>query len=101
MSESVHLAGEALRDAISWMCEQKNINDRFAGAVPFLNAFARVLGGYFHLKSAIQEGSTGVRTKLARFYVFNLMPEYIGLLSQAKQGCEGLYSFSADELLEA
>ena len=34
----------------------KNINDRFAGAVPFLNAFARVLGGYFHLKSAIQEG---------------------------------------------
>jgi hypothetical protein len=29
------------------------------------------------------------------------MPEYIGLLSQAKQGCEDLYSFSAHELLEA
>jgi hypothetical protein len=101
MAEPVHLASEALRDAISWMCEQKNINDRFAGAVPFLNAFARVLGGYFHLKSASQEGRTGVRTKLARFYIFNLMPEYIGLLSQAKQGCEDLYSFSADELLEA
>ena len=29
------------------------------------------------------------------------MPEYIGLLHQAKQGCEDLYSFSANELLEA
>ena len=101
MAATLDLAGEALRDAISWMCEQKNINDRFAGAVPFLNAFARVLGGYFHLKSAIQEGHTGPRAKLARFYIFNLMPEYIGLLHQAKQGCEHLYAFSANELLEA
>ena len=101
MAATLDLAGKALRDAISWMCEQKNINDRFAGAVPFLNAFARVLGGYFHLKSAIQEGHTGPRAKLARFYIFNLMPEYIGLLHQAKQGCEHLYAFSANELLEA
>jgi hypothetical protein len=101
MAATLDLACEALRDDISWMCEQKNINDRFAGAVPFLNAFARVLGGYFHLKSAIQEGHTGPRAKLARFYIFNLMPEYIGLLHQAKQGCEHLYAFSANELLEA
>jgi alkylation response protein AidB-like acyl-CoA dehydrogenase len=101
IAHEVMLASEALREAIKWMCSQKNINDRFAGAVPFLNAFARVLGGYFHLKSAIKEGHIGQRTKLARFYIFNLMPEYIGLLHQAKQGCEDLYSFSADELLEA
>ena len=101
IANEVMLASEALREAIKWMCSQKNINDRFAGAVPFLNAFARVLGGYFHLKSAIQEGHLGQRTKLARFYIFNLMPEYMGLLQQAKQGCEDLYSFSANELLEA
>jgi alkylation response protein AidB-like acyl-CoA dehydrogenase len=101
IAHEVMLASEALREAIKWMCSQKNINDRFAGAVPFLNAFARVLGGYFHLKSAIKEGHMGQRTKLARFYIFNLMPEYIGLLHQAKQGCEDLYSFSANELLEA
>jgi len=101
ISHEVMLASEALREAIKWMCSQKNINNRFAGAVPFLNAFARVLGGYFHLKSAIQEGHVGQRTKLARFYIFNLMPEYMGLLHQAKQGCEDLYSFSANELLEA
>ena len=101
LAREVLLASEALREAIKWMCSQKNINDRFAGAVPFLNAFARILGGYFHLKSAIKEGHNGQRTKLARFYIFNLMPEYIGLLRHAKQGCEDLYSFSANELLEA
>ncbi len=101
IANEVMLASEALREAIKWMCSQKNINDRFAGAVPFLNAFARILGGYFHLKSSIKEGHNGQRTKLARFYIFNLMPEYIGLLRQAKQGCEDLYSFSANELLEA
>ena len=101
IANEVQRASEALSKTIKWMCEQKNINDRFAGAVPFLNAFGRVLGGYFHLKSAIQEGHNGPRTKLARFYIFNLMPEYLGLLNQAKQGCDGLYSFSAAELLEA
>ena len=101
IANEVQRASEALSKTIEWMCEQKNINDRFAGAVPFLNAFGRVLGGYFHLKSAIQEGHNGPRTKLARFYIFNLMPEYLGLLTQAKQGCDGLYSFSAAELLEA
>ena len=101
IANEVQRASEALSKTIKWMCEQKNINDRFAGAVPFLNAFGRVLGGYFHLKSAIQEGHNGPRTKLARFYIFNLMPEYLGLLTQAKQGCDGLYSFSAAELLEA
>jgi len=101
IANEVQRASEALSKTIEWMCEQKNINDRFAGAVPFLNAFGRVLGGYFHLKSAIQEGHNGPRTKLARFYIFNLMPEYLGLLTQARQGCDGLYSFSAAELLEA
>ena len=101
IANEVQRASEALSKTIEWMCVQKNINDRFAGAVPFLNAFGRVLGGYFHLKSAIQEGHNGPRTKLARFYIFNLMPEYLGLLTQARQGCDGLYSFSAAELLEA
>ena len=101
MAGEVMLASKALREAIKWMCSQKNINDRFSGAVPFLNAFARVLGGYFHLKSAIQEEHVGPRTKLARFYILNLMPEYIGLLQQAQQGCEDLYSFSPNEMLEA
>ena len=101
MAGEVMLASKALREAIKWMCSQKNINDRFSGAVPFLNAFARVLGGYFHLKSAIQEEHVGPRTKLARFYILNLLPEYIGLLQQAQQGCEDLYSFSPNEMLEA
>ena len=101
MAGEVMLASKALREAIKWMCSQKNINDRFSGSVPFLNAFARVLGGYFHLKSAIQEEHVGPRTKLARFYILNLLPEYIGLLQQAQQGCEDLYSFSPNEMLEA
>lgn len=38
-------ATETLREATEWLVAQGNLNDRFAGAVPYLNAFARVLGG--------------------------------------------------------
>ncbi len=99
LAEPVWQAIESLREGTEWMLEQSNLNDRFAGAVPFLRAFARVLGGYFHLRASLAEGGNGPKTKLARFYIMSLLPEHQGLLVQARQGAAALYELSSDELL--
>ena len=99
LAEPVWQAIESLREGTEWMLEQSNLNDRFAGAVPFLRAFARILGGYFHLRASLAEGRNGPKTKLARFYIMSLLPEHQELLVQARQGAAALYELSSDELL--
>ena len=37
----------------------RRLNQRFAGAVPYLRAWARVLGAHFHLCAALAEGGEG------------------------------------------
>ncbi len=98
LAEPVWQASETLREALDWMVSQEDLNQRFAGAAPFLKAFARVLGGHFHLSAAIAEKGDGPRTKLARFYITRLLPEHAGLLAHATAGADDLYALSADEL---
>ena len=99
IAEPVWQSLESLREATDWMLKQSDLNDRFAGAQPFLRAWARVLGAYFHLRASLAEGGQGQRTKLARFYIGRLLPEHIGLLYAARQGGEDIYAFSPEELL--
>ena len=89
-------ATETLRETTEWLVGQSDLNDRFAGAVPYLKAFARVLGGYYHLRAAAAEPISGTRMALARFYILRLLPEHTGLLIHARVGAEDLYSLSAD-----
>ena len=89
-------ATETLRETTEWLVGQSDLNDRFAGAVPYLKAFARVLGGYYHLKAAAAEPHPGTRVALARFYILRLLPEHIGLLAHARAGAADLYALSAD-----
>ena len=98
MAEKVWQASETLREAVEWLVAQSDMTTRFAGSVPFLRAFARVLGAHFHLKAALAEGGEGPRTKLARFYVNRLLPEHAGLLVHAMAGAEDLYALSPDEI---
>ncbi|WP_071673783.1 acyl-CoA dehydrogenase [Nioella nitratireducens] len=86
----------ALRQATETLVGME-MNDRFAGAVPYLMAVARVLGGHYHLKAALAEGGTGPRSKLATFFLGRLLPEAHGLLTQALTGADDLYALSADE----
>ena len=90
---------ENLRETTDWMLLQHDLNDRFAGAVPYLKAFARILGGYYHLRAATYENGSGSRTKLARFYIRSLMPECIGLLKQASQGAKDLFAMDIEDLV--
>ena len=99
LAEPVWQATETLREATEWMVAQENLNDRFAGSVPYLRAFARVLGGHYHLKAALAEKGQGARAKLASFYINRLLPEHTGLLAHATQGAEGLYDLSSEELM--
>jgi len=74
------------------------MQDRFAGAVPFQMAFARVLGAFYHLRAARAEGSNGPRRSLAGFYIERLLPEHAALVAQAKAGAAGLYALSPEDL---
>ncbi|PYC47799.1 acyl-CoA dehydrogenase [Litorivita pollutaquae] len=98
LGEKVWNACETLRETTEWLVSQGDLNARFAGAVAYQSGFARVLGGYYHLKAALAETGTGARTKLARFYITRLLPEHASLLETAMQGAEDLYALSLDEL---
>ena len=88
-------AAEALREATEALVAQP-MNDRFAGAVPYLRAFARVLGSDAHLKAARADTA---REALARFYIRRLLPEHSGLLAQLSEGADGLYAITPEALL--
>lgn len=90
-------ATESLREVTEWLVAQGDMTERFAGAVPYLHAFARVLGGHYHLSAALADPD-GPRTKLARYYINTLLPEHTGLLVQAQNGAADLYALSPEEL---
>jgi alkylation response protein AidB-like acyl-CoA dehydrogenase len=97
LAEAVWQATESLREATDWMVAQDDHNARFAGSVPYLRAFARVLGGYLHLKAACAAPQS-VRGALARFYIERLLPEHVGLLAHAQAGQAGLYDLAVEDL---
>lgn len=73
-----------------------DMNDRFGGAVPFLMAFARVLGAHYHIKAARSDDE--VRKSLAHFHITRLLPEAHAMMVQARCGSGGLYDLSPDDL---
>ena len=83
-------AAEALREATETLLAQP-MNDRFAGAVPYLRAFARILGAHAHLTAAMADAA---RAPLARIMIKRLLPEHLGLLAQAKSGADDLYALA-------
>ncbi|MDT8857231.1 acyl-CoA dehydrogenase [Paracoccaceae bacterium Fryx2] len=94
LAGDVWAAAETLREATEWLVEQP-MNDRFAGAVPYLRAFARVLGGHFHLTAALADPG---RVALARVAIRRLLPEHAALLAQVREGAAGLYDVSPGDL---
>jgi alkylation response protein AidB-like acyl-CoA dehydrogenase len=94
LAGDVWTAAESLRETTEWMVAQ-DMEDRFAGSVPYLRAFARVLGGHLHLRAAMADAA---RLPLARVAIRRLMPEYIGLLAQAREGADGLFAVSPGDL---
>ena len=97
LAEPVWQANESLREATEWLVAQGDLTDRFSVAVPYLKAFARVLGGHFHLCAAMADQG-GAREKLARFYIDRLLPEHAGLLAHVQCGTGDLFGLDPDEM---
>ena len=87
-------AAEALREATEALVTMAP-NDRNAGAVPYLRAFARVLGAHYHLRAALADAG---RVDLARFHIRRLLPEHAAFLAQVREGAAGIYALSVEAL---
>ncbi|MEY4696673.1 MAG: hypothetical protein RIT14_1101 [Pseudomonadota bacterium] len=97
LAAEVWQAAEALRHGTDGLLAA-GMTDRFAGAVPYLRAFARVLGGHLHLRAAVAEGRDGPRRALARVMIGRLLPEHVALLAQASAGAGALFALGLDDL---
>ena len=84
-------AAETLREATHTLLE-RDMPDRFAGAVPYLTAFARVLGGHFHLRAAMAGGAG--HQALARVFMARVLPHHAGDLTEALAGVGDLTGLS-------
>ncbi|AGI73717.1 acyl-CoA dehydrogenase [Octadecabacter arcticus 238] len=96
LAEPVWQAAETLRETTEWLVTQ-DMTDRLAGAVPYLRAFARVLGGHYHLTAALQ--GDGTRKRLATFYIKRILPEHAGLLTHVREGGDDLMAITLDDLV--
>jgi alkylation response protein AidB-like acyl-CoA dehydrogenase len=85
-------AARRLTEATGWMTAAE-MNDRFAGAVPYLRAFALTLGGHYLLKAAVAEGDeAGPRAALAAFHIRQVLPQVAALCEAACEGARPLYA---------
>ncbi len=84
----------AVNATVHWMVDA-DMNDRFAGAAPFLRAFALTLGGHYLLKAALADPA---RLPLARFHIRQLMQEVDPLCHAAREGAGDLYAMDAAAL---
>jgi hypothetical protein len=95
LAEAVWQAAESLRETTEWLLTRP-AEDRNAVAVPYLRAFARVLGGHAHLAAACR-GDAG-RARLADFYIRRLLPETTALTAHIREGAAGLMAITPDDL---
>ncbi len=94
LATEVWHAAETLREGTEAMLALP-MNDRFAGAVPYLSAFAQVLGAQAHLRAALADPA---RTALARVMIRRLLPANAALLQESREGAAGLYALSPADL---
>jgi len=95
LAEAVWQSAETLRETTEWLVGQ-DMTDRFAVSVPYLRAFARVLGGHYHLTAALKGDET--RKKLAAFNIKSLLPEHVSLCAHVREGSDDLMAISPDDL---
>lgn len=99
LAQDVSTAAKTLREATKTLLS-KQINDRFAVSVPYLRAFALILGGHYHLKAAIHDKEGSTRKALARIMIKRVLPEYHALLAQLPLGADDLYALSSQDFKE-
>ena len=97
LGDAVWGAAETLRETTEFLVGLSP-DERGGVAVPYLRAFARVLGAHYHLKAAMAAGE-GPRAALARFYIHRLLPEHLGLCAEVREGASGLFDIPVENLV--
>ena len=97
-NQELKSAADTLTNATQWMINCKDLNERFAGATSYLEAFALVLGGYYHLKGALADDQSNKQVKLAKFYLSHVLPGVSQLCKTATVGSDAIYGLSVEEL---
>lgn len=95
LADAVWQAIETMRDATQSLLERE-VSDRFAGAVPYLSAFARLLGAHYHLLAARHGDSA--RIALAHVYMGRVLPGMEAALAEARIGSVDLDALSDENL---
>lgn len=89
-------AAQALRGATERMVSLQ-MNDRFAGAVPYCMAFATALGAHYHLRASRAQGEGSMHSRLAQVFVARHLPKVAGWLVEAGNGADDLYALSPED----
>jgi hypothetical protein len=95
LAEPVWQAAETMREATEWLVAQP-MAERFSGAMPYLRAFARLLGAHYHLRAA--QAGDGKRRRLAAFYIQRMLPEQAAHIAALRAGAEPVMALDAGDL---
>ncbi|MDE0304326.1 MAG: acyl-CoA dehydrogenase [Albidovulum sp.] len=90
LAGKLEIAVAKMSATLRWMLNQRDLDERFAGASSYLRAFAVLLGAKFHLLAALTERQPGSRTALAEFYFGRVLPEIQGLCESSMDGASKL-----------
>ena len=92
-------AAETLRETTEWLLAE-GMETRLGGASAYLDAFARVLGGHYHLAAAMvaARAEGGARRGLAEVYIARILPRAEADLVAAQAGTADLFALGVDEL---
>jgi len=92
-------AAETLRETTEWLLAE-GMEARLGGASAYLDAFARVLGGHYHLASAMAAARAEGRARraLAEVYVARILPRADADLVAARAGTADLFALGVDDL---
>ena len=93
LCEAVWGAAESLRETTEWMLSA-DTETRLGGASDYLAAFARVLGGWFHLKAALANSDS---KHLAALYAARVLPAAGAHLAVTRAGASDLEGLSSDD----
>ncbi len=86
-------------DIARWMGSSASLDDKLAGAVPFLTMCAVAVAGWQLLRQARAEGAPLAKTAVARFFIAHIVTEADGLKPAALAGAELLYALDTAQLV--
>ncbi|MEM1300781.1 MAG: acyl-CoA dehydrogenase C-terminal domain-containing protein, partial [Pseudomonadota bacterium] len=97
MAQALAAALSKLKGTTRWMLDASELNDRFAGATPYLRAWGQTLGAHYLLKGALAD-PTEERLAVARFYIHQILPQMHAHAQAATAGAAPLYALDAEKL---